>query len=108
MPVADVAMPWSLPSADVVRTLMAEAGFQRIEVVPKSLDVAFPSADQFIELTVLSTAAVVPAIDHEDPAARAAFTEAVAREAEPVVQDHREGDMLTFRMFWIIATAYAA
>jgi SAM-dependent methyltransferase len=108
VPLSDVASPWSLPDAGELRVLLSEAGFRRIEIIAKSLDAHFPSPDRFVELTVLAGAAVAPTFDHEDPAARLALTEAVAREIEPVVQRYRSGDRLIVPTLWHIAVACAS
>lgn len=106
MPLSDVAAPWSLPDVGELRALLSEAGFQRVEVIARSLDARFPSPDRFVELTVLAGAAVAPTFDHEDPAARLALTEAIAREIEPVVQRYRDGERLIIPTWWHIAVAY--
>jgi hypothetical protein len=108
VPLSDVAIPWSLPDARELRALLSEAGFGRVEITAKSLDVHFPSPDRFVKLTVLAGAAVVPTFDHEDAAAGLALTEAVAREIEPILQHYRSGDRQVIPTSWLIAVAYAS
>jgi ubiquinone/menaquinone biosynthesis C-methylase UbiE len=105
---ADVATPWSLPDDVQLRALMSEAGFQRVEITAESREAHFPSADRFVELTVLAGAAVVPTFDHEDAAARLALTEAVARETEPILQHYRSGASLVIPTSWLFAVAYGS
>jgi hypothetical protein len=106
--VADVAVSFSLGTADELRTLVSDAGFQQIEVTPRSLDVHFPAPERFVQLTVLGAATSVPTFAQLDSAARSALVQSVSREVEAVMQDDRQGDRLTFPMFTHIAIAKSA
>lgn len=108
VPISEVAIPWSLPDSRELRGLLGEAGFRRTVVVSRSLDAHFPSAERFVELTVLAGAAVVPTFDHEDSASRSALTEAVGREIEPILQRYRDGDGLVVPASWHVAVAHAS
>jgi len=103
----DVALSFSLWNAEELRELLSAAGFQRIEVTPRSLDIHFPSPERFVLLTVQGAASSVPTFAQLDAAARSALVEAVASETEAVVQRYRDGDKLTFPMSTHIAVAYA-
>lgn len=105
--ISDVALSFSLGDAGELRALLSAAGFQRIEVTPRSLDIHFPTPEYFVQLTVLGAATSVPAFAQLDPAARSALVDAVAGETEPVAQRYRDGDKLTFPMSTHIAVAYA-
>ncbi len=105
MPVSDLASPFSFPDAEELRALLSDAGFQRITIVPRTLDAHFPSPERFVQLTVLAGAAVDPDAADADPAIRDALVDAVARETEAVVQRYRDGNRLTFPMSWHIAVA---
>jgi hypothetical protein len=56
VPLSDVASPWSLPDAGELRALLSAAGFDRIEIIPRSLDVHFPSPERFVYLTLFAAA----------------------------------------------------
>lgn len=106
VPVSAVATPFSFGDAEELRELLNKAGFKRIEIIPKSLDVHFPSPEQFVQLTVLAGAAVVPEFAQEDPVVRSELIEVVSRETELVTQRYRDGDKVTFPMSAHIAVAY--
>lgn len=106
LPLSEVASPWSLPDAEELRTLLNEAGFKRIEIIPKSLDVQFPSPERFVYLTLFAAAAFSPEFNWEDEVLRSALIEAVSLEIEPIVQRYRNDDRLTFPVSWHIAVAY--
>jgi ubiquinone/menaquinone biosynthesis C-methylase UbiE len=108
VPLSEVATPWSLPVAGELRTLLSEAGFQRIEVIAKSLEARFTSPERFVYLTLFAAAAFLPEFDWEDQATRTTLIEAVTREIEPVVQRYRSGDELIIPTSWHIALAYAS
>jgi SAM-dependent methyltransferase len=96
VPLAEVATPWSFSDPEALRALLAEAGFQRVKVTTESLDIHFAAPDRFVYLTLFAAAAVLPQLDWEDETSRAAFIEAVSQEIEPVLQQYRGGDGITF------------
>jgi hypothetical protein len=102
-----VALSFSLWDAEELRALLSDAGFQRVEVTPRSLDIHLPSPERFVELTVLGAATSIPAFAEMDTSARSSLVEAVAGETEAVAQRYRDGDKLTFPMSTHIAVAYA-
>lgn len=105
--ISDVALSFSLADAEELRALLGAAGFQRIEITPRSLDIQLPSPERFVELTVLGAATTIPAFARLDAAARSALVETVSLEVEAVTQRYRDGDKLTFPMSTHIAVAYA-
>lgn len=105
--ISDVALSFSLWDAEELRALLSDAGFQRVEVTPRSLDIHLPSPERFVELTVLGAATSIPAFAEMDTSARSSLVEAVAGEADAVAQRYRDGDKLTFPMSTHIAVAYA-
>lgn len=108
VPLSDVASPWSLPDAGELGVLLNEAGFERVEIIPKSLNVHFPSPERFVYLTLFAAAAFLPEFDWEDEASRSALIEAVSLEIEPIVQRYRNGDRLAFPVSWNIAVAHTS
>ena len=66
---SDVALSFSLWDAEELRALLSDAGFQRTEVTPRSLDIHLPSPERFVQLTVLGAATSVPAFAQLDAAA---------------------------------------
>jgi len=102
-----VALPFSLWDAEELRALLSDAGFQRIAIAPRSLEVNLPLSERFVQLTVLGAATSVPAFAQLHAGARCALVEAVTREAEVVVRAYRDGDALVYPMFAHIAVAYA-
>jgi ubiquinone/menaquinone biosynthesis C-methylase UbiE len=103
-----VEVSFSLGDADELRTLLSDAGFQHIEVTPRSLTTHFPTPERFVQLTVLGAATSIPTFAHLDVAARSALVEAVTSETQAVAQRYREGDTLTFPMSTHIAVAYTS
>jgi ubiquinone/menaquinone biosynthesis C-methylase UbiE len=90
--IATVELSFSLWDADELRTLLGDAGFQRIEISPRSLDIHLPSPERFVQLTVLGAATSIPAFAQLDAAACAALVEAVTGETQAVAQRYRDGD----------------
>jgi SAM-dependent methyltransferase len=106
IPIATLDVSFSLWSADELRTLLSDAGFQRLVMTPWSLTIHLPAPERFVQLTVLGAATSIPAVAHLDAAARAALVAAVTSETQAVAQRYRDGDMLTFPMFTHIVEAY--
>ena len=105
---ATVDVSFSLWDADELRTLLGEAGFQHIEITPRSLTIHLPAPERFVQLTVLGAATSIPAFAHLDATARSALVEAVTGEIQAVAQRYREGDTLAFPMATHIAVAYTS
>jgi ubiquinone/menaquinone biosynthesis C-methylase UbiE len=105
-PVSAVAAPWSLTNAEELRALLEAAGFERITITPQSLDVHFPSAARFVNLTLFAAQAFLPQFDWTDDRLRSGLIAEVSHEIEPVVQQYRHGDRLSFPTSWTTAIAY--
>jgi hypothetical protein len=104
--IATVELSFSLSDADELRTLLDNAGFQRIEIFPRSLNIHLPSRERFVQLTVLGAATSIPAFAELDAAARSALVEVVTDETELVTHRYHDGDKLIFPMYTHIAVAY--
>lgn len=103
----DVATPFMFGGAERLESLLETAGFERIEVFDRTLEVEFGEPGTFVALTVAAAAAVVPEFVQDDPAEREALVEAIGRDAEGVLFEHRDGDRLRFPMPNLIAVARA-
>lgn len=104
VPLETLAVPFSCGDADALRDVLAEAGFRQIRIREETFTAELPDPDRFIELAVMAGAAVIPEINEDDPAARAALLEAVSGAAGDTVRRHQDGDMLKFPMHTRIAT----
>jgi ubiquinone/menaquinone biosynthesis C-methylase UbiE len=105
LPLSAIAIPFALSDADALREGFEKAGFAKVDIVPASITARFPDAERFVALSVMSSAAAVPAFVQSDTAARAALIATVGAEIEPVIQAHRDGDALSFPMFAHVAIA---
>jgi ubiquinone/menaquinone biosynthesis C-methylase UbiE len=104
--IATVDVSFSLWDTEELWTLLSDAGFQRIEITPRSLTLHLPAPERFVQLTVLGAATSIPAFAQLDAAARSALVEAVTSETQAVAQRYRDGNMLAFPMSTHIAVAY--
>lgn len=86
-------LPFSLGDEAELRALLADAGFESIEIEQASITARFPDPERFlVELTHAASAAI-PAMQQLDEAERQGVIDAVTREMEPrvsalVVDDH--------------------
>ncbi len=99
--------PFSFGSADELRTLLDGAGFQTVTIEPVTRPVRFPVRDEFVRMTVLAAAAVIPDFAAMSEADRDALVEALARDLKPTLRDYEDGDGLAFPMIANVALATA-
>ncbi len=87
-------VPFSLGEEGELRGLLDSAGFSVVVIEAAALTVRFPSATDFLRLSVLSAAAVIPDLAGLDDAGRAALVTDIEREVGDTLRAHREGDSI--------------
>lgn len=105
--VEDVATPFVFGDDERLRSVLLAAGFGSVEVDERTLDVRFDEPETFVTLTTLAGAAVLPDLATDDPEEREALIEAIRRDTEDVIEEHRAGESLIFPMPNYVATAHA-
>lgn len=105
VPVAELAVPFSLPAAKALRELLHSGGFPRVAVGAQELEVRFIDPDRFVEQIVLAATATVPALAQADTAAHDALVTAVARDTREAVHANRKGRHVAFAMRANVAVA---
>jgi SAM-dependent methyltransferase len=105
LPLEQLATPFSLSGDSELRAILEGAGFRGISIEPLEMDVKFPSADHWVELTVRGGAAVIPELAH-DGDALAALLAHVRGRTNDVISRYRRGEELVFPMFANVATAF--
>jgi ubiquinone/menaquinone biosynthesis C-methylase UbiE len=100
-----VDVSFSFGDPEQLRAVLRNGGFDRIDIVPRSLDISLQSPERYVQLTVRGAATSVPAFARLDPRAQAALVKAVSGEMEPIIGRYRRGDELTFPMHTNIAIA---
>ncbi|MGH9796475.1 MAG: class I SAM-dependent methyltransferase [Candidatus Acidiferrales bacterium] len=105
---AAVDVSFSLWDADELRALLSDAGFQRVEIVPRSLDVHLPEPERFAQLTVLGAATSISAFARLDAAERSTLVDAITAETQAVADRYRVDDTLRFTMSTHIGVAYTS
>jgi ubiquinone/menaquinone biosynthesis C-methylase UbiE len=105
--VSTVDVSFSLWDSEELRRLLDDAGFERIVITPRSLEVHLPTPERFVQLTVLGAATSIPAFAQLDTPARSALVDAVIGETQALAERYRDGNTLTFSMSTHIAVAYA-
>lgn len=100
VPVAALALAFSLGDAGELRDTLNAAGFRRIEIAAESLTVRFPSLDRFLSLSVRGAAAVIPAFAQLDEATRTALVEGVGDviKGNTALRRYIEGDTVVIPM----------
>lgn len=96
--IADVALSFSLGSAHDLKSLLIEANFRDVQVIPRSHEVRLPSPERFVAFTVLGAATSVPAFAALDEPRRAALIDAIVRDTRAAVKTFRRRDELVFPM----------
>lgn len=101
-----LASPFSLNDPDELRGLFQSAGFQQVEVAPAMITARFPEPARFVQMTVLSSAAVLPVFAQMEPAARKELVEAVAQDLQPMLRSYIDGDAILFPIAGYIGLAH--
>ncbi len=60
VPVEKLSAPFSLGDGDELKRLLLDGGFSSVEIQPYTIKASFASADQFVRLTMMAGAAVMP------------------------------------------------
>jgi SAM-dependent methyltransferase len=102
----DLEAPFSLGSAGELRDLLAGAVFRDIAVTSETIEARFATPERFIERMEYAYAAVVPQLA-EDPAAFAAYLDAIAAATREIVARYRVGDRIVVPMHAHVAVARA-
>lgn len=71
---------FSLGSADELRDLFTQAGFERVAVAPVSMTARFPDPDSFLAGEIDVDTAAIPSMQHADEATRRDIVSAIASE----------------------------
>jgi SAM-dependent methyltransferase len=97
---------YALGDADEFRGLFVDAGFADVVVEQVIRTVRFPSADEFVRLTVLGGAAVLPEFARMSEAERDELIDVIRRDIAPTLDAYREGEGVAFPLAVHIATAH--
>jgi ubiquinone/menaquinone biosynthesis C-methylase UbiE len=90
----ELAGPFLFGDPGWLHSMLADAGFANVGVEERTIEARFP-ATGFVENVEFAYSAVVPEFS-EEPAAFAAFVEAVDRDLRDTLDRHREGDEIVF------------
>ena len=99
LPVEAVMTPFCLSDANQLQALFMAAGFQEITLHDVSITAEFPEPERFTPLTVISSAAAVPAFAQLAAPERRSLLATVEQEIMPVVAAHRAGDTIILPVF---------
>jgi hypothetical protein len=86
--VAPATRPFSLGDGETVRTLVRQAGFRRIELQDRELQVSFPSAEAFIAGVAAGAPATRHALAQLPQNRKQQFVEDVKAILQPYVKDN--------------------
>lgn len=102
-----LAGPFCLGDAEELGLLLQMAGFQHVEIRPRSMHAVFGDAQGFVATEVDVIAAAIPVTQHLDDAAREALAQAAqARMGEAIAGQLRD-ERLVVPMHALLATAIA-
>lgn len=105
IPVSEVDVAFSLSDPEKLWVLLNDAGFQQIEIIPKTLLIHMPEPKRFVQLSVLGAATSIPAFMSLDAAQRATLISKISEETYAAAQQFQEGDKLSLEMSTNIAVA---
>ena len=103
LPISAVMTPFVMSDVDALHALFDKAGFKSVHIYPETCTMRFPNPQSFVPLAVASSAAAIPAFAQLAAPERAALVEAVRAEVEPILQQYRDAEMVSFPMFANVA-----
>jgi ubiquinone/menaquinone biosynthesis C-methylase UbiE len=97
---------FALGDAGELRTLLAEAGFQNVQVEEVSKTARFPDPEGFLAGEIAVDTAAIPSMQHLDAQARQALIAAISEEMAGPLREITEGDyvVLPFHVYVVIAS----
>lgn len=102
---AAMAAPFALSDRDELRAVFVAAGFDAVEIEVVRRDVWFAEPDRFVDMTVASFVASVPALQAMDAAEWARLADEVREDFCGLVERHTVGDRVIFSTETHIAMA---
>ncbi len=101
-------MPFSLTDPDTLRSLFVDAGFRTVEIERVTRTMRFPANATFVDLSLASATAAVPALQTMSEGERATLTEAVRSDMKAPLRQYTDGGELVFPMETYIVLARKA
>lgn len=105
LPPAAVDVPFALGDEVALRALFVAAGFATTAVHAVTSTMHFGDPEQFVGMTVMSSAAAIPAFAALQAAERVGLVTAVREDVGAVLARYRQADTLDLPMFALIAVA---
>jgi ubiquinone/menaquinone biosynthesis C-methylase UbiE len=78
---------FALGSADELRVLTLEAGYQRVEIEPTSMTARFPNPDEFLAGEIDVDTAAIPSMQHLDAQARQEIVAAITADMKSPLKE---------------------
>ncbi len=103
LPLSAVMTPFAMSDVDALHDLFDKAGFKTVHIYPETCTMHFPNPQSFVPLAVASSAATIPAFAQLAAPERAALVEAVRADVEPILQQYRDAEQVSFPMFANVA-----
>ncbi len=97
--------PFSMGDPAELQSLLEQAGFSDITVEDVRREVTFPSLEQFVRLTILGAAAVIPELSAASDAEREAAVVAIREQIDDQLRTMQVGSGIVFEMAANIAVA---
>jgi ubiquinone/menaquinone biosynthesis C-methylase UbiE len=77
---------FALGDAEELRTMLAKAGFEKVEIQPASMTARFPNPEGFLAGEIDVDTAAIPSMQHLDGSARQAITATIYDEMQEALQ----------------------
>jgi ubiquinone/menaquinone biosynthesis C-methylase UbiE len=87
-----LAAPFAFGEAEALYSVLTEAGFSAVEVIPVSHTVRFPGISIFIQASIIGSAAVIQEMARLDADAKTQLADQITRDMTPVLEPYVEAD----------------
>ena len=97
---------FALDDPSVLRTLLTDAGFQRVQIDPVSMTSRFPHPDVFLAAEIELDTAAIPSMQNLTPAQRQAMVAAISEDMKGPLHDRIQDDHVVLQFHANVVRAW--
>ncbi len=92
MKIPALAAPFDFGEFEPLRSVLTEAGFNDVEVIPVSHSIQFPNISIYIQASIIGSAAVIQELARLDADAKTQLADQITHDMTPVLQPYVQAD----------------
>ncbi len=92
MHIPALAAPFAFGEFEPLQSVLTEAGFNDVEIIPISHSIQFPSISIYIQASIIGSAAVIQELARLDADAKTQLADQITRDMSPVLEPYVQAD----------------